>query len=100
MNDWKQAERLAEQLRTEYPPGTRIELNYMNDSYAVPPGTRGTVHHVDDGAHIHMRWDNHRTLPLVPGTDSFRKITEQELAEEKSEQVPEESANDIKMGGI
>lgn len=91
MNDWTKAEKIADQLKEEYPPGTRLELNSMSDSFAVPPGTRGTVHHVDDGGHIHMVWDNHRTLSLVPGEDSFRKLTERELAEENKESMSEES---------
>ena len=50
------------ELRQQYPEGTRILLDYMDDKYAVPTGTRGTVLHVDDGGNIHMKWDNSRTL--------------------------------------
>ena len=32
---------------------------------------------------IHVNWDNGRTLGLVPGEDSFRKLTEEELREEQ-----------------
>ena len=39
--------------------------------------------HVDDQANMHMKWDNGRTLALDPEHDSFRKLTKQELAEEK-----------------
>ena len=70
-------------LKQEYPPGTRILLNHMDDKWAVPSGTRGTVDHVDDGGHIHMKWDNGRSLSLVPEADDFRKLTEQELREEQ-----------------
>ena len=66
-------------LKQEYPPGTRIVLNYMDDKWAVPPGTRGTVDHVDDAGQVHPIWDNGRTLAIVPEVDSFRKLTEQEL---------------------
>ena len=38
-------------LKQEYPPGTRIVLNHMDDKWAVPPGTRGTVEYVDDAGH-------------------------------------------------
>ena len=70
-----------------YPKGTRIELNVMNDPFApVPSGTRGTVDHVDDMGQIHMRWDNGRTLALVPGEDSFRKLTNEEIIDELREQ--------------
>ncbi len=71
----------------DYAPGIRLELVHMADPFApVPSGTRGTVHHVDDGGNIHMHWDNGRTLALVPGEDSFRKLTAQELAAEQLEQ--------------
>ena len=70
-------------LKQEYPPGTRIVLNHMDDKWAVPPETRGTVEHIDDGGHIHMRWDNGRSLSLVPEADDFRKLTKQELFEEQ-----------------
>lgn len=70
-------------LMQEYPPGTRIVLNYMDDKWAVPPGTRGTVKFVDDGGQLHPIWDNGRTLAVVPEVDSFRKLTEQELREEQ-----------------
>ena len=59
-------------LKQEYPPGTRIMLNHMDDKWAVPPGTRGTVEYIDDGGHIHMRWDNGRSLSLVPEADDYR----------------------------
>ena len=66
-----------------YPPGTRIVLGEMSDPYApVPPGTRGTVKFVDDMGGIHPQWDNGRTLGLIYGEDSFRKLTQEELEEE------------------
>lgn len=70
-------------LKQEYPPGTRILLNHMDDKWAVPPGTRGTVQLVDDSGQIHPIWDNGRTLAIVPEIDSFRKLTERELFEEQ-----------------
>lgn len=83
MNDYTRLRLQAETHKKQYPPGTRIYLERMNDPYApVPSGTRGTVHHVDDMDNIHMRWDNHRTLPLSPDEDSFRALTAAELNEE------------------
>lgn len=83
----------AAKIRLMYPPGTRIELNYMDDQFAVPPGTRGTVDHVDDGGNIHMKWDNGRTLSIVPQADSFRKLTKQELREEQNQALVMEEMN-------
>lgn len=69
--------------KLQYPPGIRLELIEMNDPHApVPAGTRGTVELVDAMGTIHMKWDNGRTLGLVPGEDEFRKLSQQEIAEE------------------
>ena len=83
MNEYEKARRLAEDIRQIYPAGTRIILLSMDDPQAVPVGTRGTVKNIDDMAHIDMEWDNGRTLSLVPLVDGFRKLTEQELEEER-----------------
>lgn len=75
-----------EQIQQTYSPGTRLELQHMEDPQPVPDGTRGTVAYVDDAGTIHMKWDNGRTLGLVPGEDQFRKLTPQELQEEAAVQ--------------
>ena len=62
-------------IRDQYSPGTRIRLTQMDDPYApIPSGTVGTVDFVDDAGQIHMKWDNGRSLALIPGEDSFSKI--------------------------
>ena len=39
----------VESIRKNYPPGTRVMLNNMNDPYSpVESGTSGTVRYVDD----------------------------------------------------
>lgn len=43
-----------EEIRENYPPGTRIELIHMDDQYAVPAGTHGSVNYVDDAGQIHL----------------------------------------------
>ena len=84
MNDYERRHRLSIRIKEQYPPGTRVLLNQMNDPYhPVESGTRGTVMHVDDQANMHMKWDNGRTLALDPELDSFRKLTGEEIAEEK-----------------
>lgn len=71
------------EVRLNYPPGTRVELIYMDDNWAVLSGTRGTVEYVDDAGQVHPIWDNGRTLAIVPQVDKFRKLTQQELLEEQ-----------------
>lgn len=83
MNEFEKKKRLIEDLKQIYPQGTRIVCIEMNDSQAIPSGARGTVNHIDDEAQIHMNWDNGRSLALIPTVDGFRKLNEQEIAEEK-----------------
>ncbi len=73
MKEWK-----LEQLREQYPEGTRVELIYMDDPFnrKLVPGCRGTVKHVDDMGTIHVSWDCGSGLGLVPGEDEFRKVVE------------------------
>jgi hypothetical protein len=57
----------------------------MNDPYApVESGTRGSVRYVDDAWQVGVAWDNGRSLSLIPGVDSFRKLTQQEITQEQS----------------
>lgn len=74
MNDWARESKMYKEM---YPKGTRLELISMEDPFApIEPGTKGTVEFVDDMGQIHMKWDNGRTLALIPEEDSFRKIAE------------------------
>lgn len=77
----------AARTRLNYPPGTRIELKSMaHDPDPVPPGTRGTVYNVNGYGDIEMNWDNGRSLSIIPGEDSFRKLTPEEIAQEQATQ--------------
>ena len=68
----------VESIRKNHPPGTRVMLNSMNDPYSpVKSRTRGTVRYVDDAGALAVAWDNGRSLWLIPGEDSFRKLTQQ-----------------------
>ena len=80
----------VEFTRSCYPPGTRIVLNCMDDPFSpVESGTRGTVRYVDDAAQVGVAWDNGRSLSLIPGVDSFRKLTQQEIAQEHGMRMEE-----------
>lgn len=83
MNPFEAERNFVQRMKNNYPVGTRIELISMDDPYApVEPGTRGTVAYVDDIGQLGMKWDNGRSLSLVPGEDSFRKLTQEEIDEE------------------
>ena len=61
-------------LRKMYLKGTRVELHHMDDPFAPPSGTKGTVTWVDDIGQIHVNWDNGSTLALNVKLDSFSRI--------------------------
>ena len=68
--------KMVDFIKEQYPPGTRIRLNSMDDPYhPILPGTEGEVDFVDDKGQIFMKWDNGRTLPLAPGEDSFTVLS-------------------------
>lgn len=62
-------------VKEQFPPGTRLRVREMKDSYSpVPPGTEGTVSFVDDACTVHCKWDNGQMLGLIPGEDRFSVI--------------------------
>lgn len=67
---------IVEQVRKEYPVGTRVILQRMDDCQAPPVGTKGTVTGVDDTASILVAWDNGSHLNVVYGEDYAKKIRE------------------------
>ena len=82
-------------IKESYPPGTRIRLDCMSDPYCpIPRGTEGEVTMVDDMGTLHMKWDNGRSLGVVPGEDQFTVLSrpQEQKAEEASESPP--------MGGM
>ena len=84
MNRFEAERRFAKRMKENYPPGIRIMLLQMGDDpRPIEPNTRGTVKAVDDIGTLHCAFDNGRSLGIVPGEDSFRRITDEELAEEQ-----------------
>ncbi len=65
---------IVEQVRRQYPIGTRVELVEMDDFQAPPIGTKGTVEGVDDTASLLVAWDNGSCLNVVYGEDFVKKI--------------------------
>lgn len=96
MSDYYRLSRLAEQLKKDYPKGTRIVLLDMGDDpRPIGIGTRGTVRLVDDMAMVHCDFDNGRSLGLAYGEDRYRKLTEQEIEEENNAICVEKTTDDI-----
>ncbi len=88
--------RIADSVKESYPEGTRIVLIEMGDDpRPIPSNTRGTVDFVDDLATVFCKFDNGRWLGLAYGEDRYRKLTEQELAEENNAICVEESTDDL-----
>ena len=85
MTEWDRLRRRAQMIKDRYPAGTRIMLLHMgNDPNPIAPNTRGTVVAVDDIGTVHCDFDNGRSLGIVPGEDTFRTLTAEEIAEEQS----------------
>lgn len=98
MNGFEAERRFAQRMKESYPPGTRILLLQMGDDpRPVEPNTRGTVRVMDDASTLHCDFDNGRSLGIIPGEDSFRCLTEQELAEEQDNDMDEENSPVMRM---
>ena len=65
---------VVDELRRQYPAGTRVELVRMDDPQAPPIGTKGTVKGVDDIGSIMVAWDNGCGLSVAYGADICRKV--------------------------
>lgn len=64
----------VQEIKKKYPVGTKIRLIHMDDTQAPPPGTIGTVSHVDDIGSIHMRWETGSGLALIADQDQFEIV--------------------------
>lgn len=56
-------------LRERYPVGARIRLVMMEDPFAPPIGTLGTVRGMDDIGSLLVAWDNGSSLNVLYGID-------------------------------
>ena len=62
-------------LRAQFPIGSRIKLTAMgSDPRPLAPGSVGTLKAIDDIGTFHIKWDNGRSLGLVPGEDQFKVL--------------------------
>ena len=65
---------IVERVKKEYPAGTRVILQRMEDPQAPPVGTMGTVTAVDDTGSLIVSWDNGSGLNVVYGEDHAKKM--------------------------
>ena len=65
---------IVERMKKEYPAGTRVILQRMEDPQAPPVGTMGTVTAVDDTGSLIVSWDNGSGLNVVYGEDHAKKM--------------------------
>ena len=61
-------------LKSLYSNGTRVKLLEMEDPFAPPIGTLGTVIGVDDIGSILVSWDNGQSLNVLYGIDKIMKL--------------------------
>lgn len=55
--------------------GKRVRIIDMpDDPCPVETGTLGTVNYIDDIGTIFVKWDNGRSLGLVPGIDKWEYV--------------------------
>ena len=98
MNEYQRLSAMAQRYKEMYQPGTRILLEQMGDDpRPIPPGTKGTVRVVDDIGTVHCDFDNGRHLGLIPGEDSFRRLTQQELLDERSEKLQDAFVDKVNL---
>lgn len=92
------SEKKLELLRQRYPEGTRICLDHMEDLCPVESGTKGTVIGVDDIGSIMVKWDNGRTLNLLPDEDKFHVVNQEQIqTDEQSEDLEESEEMEMSM---
>ena len=75
----------VQQIKEQYPPGTRVRMDFMpDDPQPIPPGTEGEVTDCDDAGQLVVRWSNGRGLSLIPGVDAFTVVSRPEKAERQA----------------
>lgn len=51
--------------------GKRIRMIFMDDPQPIEPNTMGTIISVDDIGQYQVKWDNGRSLSVIPEEDKF-----------------------------
>lgn len=64
--------------------GKYVQIIIMEDQYGIESGTIGVVDHIDDINNIFVKWENGRSLPMIPEIDLYIVLTEEEAHKYKS----------------
>ena len=68
------SENELDRIRREYPVGTIIEIQKMDDPQAPPVGTLGEVIGVDDLGDLELLWSTGSSLKVILSEDRIRKV--------------------------
>ncbi len=90
----------VESLKERYPQGTRIQLIAMSGESDMPSGLMGTVNFVDGIGQLQMKWDNGRSLALVPGVDRFNTVSQPEQTQKPDAPLIGANGNVFNLMGI
>lgn len=67
------------EIKENYPLETKIKLlKETEDKQPILAGTIGIVDYIDSEGQLHMKWENGRTLALIPEVDQFEVISKPE----------------------
>ena len=58
--------------------GMRIRMLSMDDKLPVDEGMEGTIHNIDDLGTLHVKWDDGRSLGVIPGIDNYQLLPSEE----------------------
>lgn len=64
----------VEEMKAQFPKGSRVRLIFMDDPQAPKSGTLGTVRGVDDIGSILVDWDSGSSLNVLQGVDRIELV--------------------------
>jgi len=79
--------------------GMRVRMLSMDDKLPVDEGMEGTIHNIDDLGTLHVKWDDGRSLGVIPGIDNYQLLPseDEQISPDEFESMFEEGKNDFKI---
>ena len=79
--------------------GMRIRMLSMDDKLPVDEGMEGTIHNIDDLGTLHVKWDDGRSLGVIPGIDNYQLLPseDEQISPDEFEGLFKEGKNDFKI---